>query len=354
MAAAVLHGPGDLQVEPLPVPTPGPGEVLVEVSHCGVCGTDLHMVIDGWGRPGSVGGHEWSGTVIATGPGVTTPAEGTAVVGGPPPGCGTCALCRAGRHGLCLDRSTPGDGHSDRGHPEGAFAHFTVISDRAAVPVPDGLDMRTAAVAEPLAVALHAVARSGVRAGQRALITGAGPIGLLTLAALHERGVTGVVVSEPNPVRQDLAHQLGAVVSDPSSFDVPSIAEPSRIVDEAVDVAIECSGKAAAMEIACTQLRRAGTLVLVGAGIEPPRFDPNRILLNELAITGAYEYENDGVAGALALLASGAIDVGPIVEPHDVSLDELGPAMADLAAGRIGGKVLAAPARSPYPLATQP
>ena len=93
MRAAVLYGRDDLRIEPRPVPEPGPGEILVEVSHCGVCGSDLHMVMDGWGRPGSIGGHEWSGRVAALGPETARLSVGDAVVGGPTPGCGSCPAC---------------------------------------------------------------------------------------------------------------------------------------------------------------------------------------------------------------------------------------------------------------------
>lgn len=338
MSAAVLHGPGDLRVESRPVPEPGPADVLVEVSHCGVCGTDLHMVVEGWGRPGSIGGHEWSGTIVATGSDVSGFDIGDAVVGGPPPGCGTCDLCRADRFSLCLHRAQPGGAGSD-----GAFADFVCVDQGAVVAVPEGLDLRTAALAEPLAVALHAVSRSGVEPGRRVLVTGAGPIGTLAVVALRARGITDILVSEPNPTRRALAARLGATVVDPSAFDIPSIADPSRIVDGAVDGALECSGKAVAMEAACTQLRRGGTMVLVGTGIDPPRFDPNRILLNELVITGAFEYDGSGIEDALSLLASGDADVTELVEPHDVDLDALLEVMTELAAGRVAGKVLVAP-----------
>lgn len=339
MRAAVLHGPGDLRVEERTVPEPGAGEVLVEVSHCGICGSDLHMVVEGWGRRGMVPGHEWSGTVLATGPDVDGVAVGDAVVGGPAPGCGRCAPCTAGRWSMCEDRPQPGSSPG----PDGAFADYVVADQRAVVPVPAGLDLRTAALAEPLAVALHGVTRSGVQAGQRVLVTGAGPIGTCTVVALRARGVTDIVVSEPNPARQAIARRLGAEVVEPDSFDVPTIVEPARIVEHPFDVALECSGRASVTELASTQLRKWGTLVIVGTGADMPRFDANRILLNELTITGAFEYDPNGMADALALLASGTVDVEALLEPGDVDLPALGTAMTDLAEGRIAGKVLVAP-----------
>ena len=339
MRAAVLHGPGDLRVEDRPVPRPEGREALVEVHRCGICGTDVHLVVEGWGRPGSVGGHEWSGHVRAVGPEAQLVAPGDAVVGGPAPGCGTCPPCRRHRIALCEQRDTPGTAERD-----GAFAEYVCVDERSLLAVPAGLDLRTAALAEPLAVAVHAVTVSGAAAGDRALVTGAGPIGALVVLALRARGVDDIVVSEPHAGRRDVAARLGATaVVTPDQLDVPSIAEPRRLVADRVDVAVECSGRAAAMAAACTQLGPGGRLVLVGSGIEPPRFDPNRILLNELEVVGAFEYDPDGMVAAVELLASGRVDVAPAVEPHDVGLEDLAQALDGLAAGRITGKVLVAP-----------
>jgi (R,R)-butanediol dehydrogenase/meso-butanediol dehydrogenase/diacetyl reductase len=337
MAAAVYRGPRRLEVEELPVPHPGPGDVLVEVSHCGVCGSDLHFVLDGWGRPGSVGGHEYAGRVVGLGDGVTGWEVGDAVVGGPRPTCGRCRACEAGRPSLCAGRDSPG-----AGGPDGAFAGYVEVPAGALVPVPDGLDLRTAALAEPLAVALHAIARSGVQPGGRALVCGAGPIGALAIAALRAQDVE-VVVTEPGESRRRLAARLGAEVRTPDELDVPPFGDPGRIVDGAVDVALECSGKAPAMESALTQLVRGGTLVLVGAGIDPPRFDQNRILVNELVVTGSFEYGADGVGEAVRLLASGTLPVDDLVEPTDVALPDLLGAMERLATGELAGKVLVTP-----------
>ena len=124
---------------------------------------------------------------------------------------------------------------------------------------------------------------------------------------------------------------------------MPSIAEPGRVVDGAVDVALECSGAAAAMVAALAQLKRAGTMVLVGAGIQQPRFDPNRILLNELVITGAFTYDHDGFERALGLLGSGALPTDRLLEPDDVPLDGVLDAMRQLADGHLAGKVLVKP-----------
>jgi threonine dehydrogenase-like Zn-dependent dehydrogenase len=255
-----------------------------------------------------------------------------------------CGPCVEGRPSLCLEGGTPGTAVE-----QGAFAGYVAVPPSRLLRLPAGLGLREAALAEPLAVALHALTQAGPvlsQPGVRALVTGAGPIGALVLAALVARGVGEVVVVEPAPARAALARRLGAsAVVAPDDLDVPSIAEPRRLVEGAVDVAFECSGKAVAMVAALAQLGRRGRLVLVGAGIEPPRFDPNRILLNELVVTGSFEYDAGGLEAALELLASGVLPLAELVEPDDVGLGDLLGAMESLASGTLAGKVLVDPWR---------
>jgi (R,R)-butanediol dehydrogenase/meso-butanediol dehydrogenase/diacetyl reductase len=193
-------------------------------------------------------------------------------------------------------------------------------------------------------VALHGINRSPIEPGRSAMVFGAGPIGALTIAALRAMGVDDVTCVEPSPARRALAEAVGATrVRTPDELVVPSIAEPGLVVPGAVDVVLECSGKAAAMEAGLAQLVRGGTLVLVGAGIDPPRFDPNRILLNELVVTGSFTYDRDGFPHALDLLASGRLPIDRLLEPEEVPLEGLLDAMRDLATGRRAGKVLVRP-----------
>lgn len=344
MSAVVLQGKGELTVEDVPVPSVGPDEVLAEVSHCGVCGSDLHMVIDGWGRRGSIEGHEWSGTVVAVGDAVTKWSVGDRIVGGPSPRCGECEPCRAGHPSLCTQRGTPGMG--DGG--QGAYAHYIKSPEHGLRRIPDGLSMREAALAEPLAVALHGITNSHIVPGERALVLGAGPIGALTIAALRALGIDDIKVSEPAPVRQALARRLGAsVVVGPDELESPGPYDPGRLVSDAVEVVLECSGHGDAMEAGLAQLKRRGRLVLVGAGMAAPRFDPNRILLNELVITGAFCYDADGFERSLELLASGKLPLDELIDPVDVPLEGALDAMRALASGRIAAKVLIAPGATP-------
>ncbi len=339
MESAIYRSPGDVGVEERAVPTPDPGDVLVEVAYCGICGSDIHIMIEGWGKPGTVGGHEYTGTVAAVGEGVTSWAVGDAVVCGPSPRCGECRRCREGKPSQCERRSAPVDTNTG-----GAFARYVVTDARSLLALPDGMSPRVAALAEPLAVALHGITRSGMEIGDTAMVFGAGPIGALTIAALEAMGMGPVVVVEPGERRRQLAAALGAAeVLHPSELETYPPWEPEKQSPHAVDVVLECSGKKAAMECGFHQLRRGGHLVLVGAGIEAPAFDPNRMILNELTVTGSFVYDAGGFERALELLGSGLMPVDVLIDPDDVTLQGLGEAMQKLAAGDIAGKVMVVP-----------
>jgi len=339
MPAAVYRGSGEVAVEDRPVPYPGPGEVLVEVGHCGICGSDLHLIAERLGTAGSVLGHEYSGVVAALGKGVTGWAVGDEVVGGPGPRCGQCRRCLEGQPSQCEVRGRV----MTEGH-DGAFARFILVDARALVRVPEGLGQREAALAEPLAVALHGITRSHIRPGDTVMVMGAGPIGALTVAALLARGLGPVTVVEPAPPRQALARVLGAEVLDPADLPTYPMWEPEEISPLAVDVVLECSGHKAAMEAGLHQLRRGGRMVLVGAGMQPPSFDPNRMLLNELTVTGSFVYDADGFDRALELLSTpGAIPTDVLIEADDIGLDAVGAPVRRLAAGETAGKVMVAP-----------
>src|SRR3954447_16676896 len=339
MPAALFMGLKDVAVEDRPTPVPGPGELLLEVSHCGVCGSDLHFLVEWGGRNNVIEGHEFSGTVAAIGPDVTGWSIGDRVVPGQGAKCGECEYCLAGRVSLCEGRGRVG---ADDKEWQGAFARYKVITADEALRVPDGLSLKHAALTEPLAVALHGITQAGgARPGPRWLVTGGGPIGFLSVAALKAFGVDDIVVSEPHASRRALCEKLGARVVEPAELETPQW--PHDVVDEPFDVALECSGNGRAQESALAQLKRAGTLVLVGAGAARPKFDPNRILLNELVITGAYVYDHDGFPRALELLASNKMPNDLLVEQEDFPLNRLLDAAIGLHEGDLAAKAMIIP-----------
>ena len=337
MRAAVYTGERTLAVEERELPDPGPDQVAIAVEYCGICGTDLHAVFDGWSRTGAVLGHEYSGRIVALGPGVESWSVGEAVTAEPGLVCGRCPFCVGGRPSLCTDYIAT----LLRGEWSGAFAERVVVNARQLHRIPPGLDARAAALTEPLAVALHAINRSGVRPGERALVTGAGPLGCLHVAALRAMGIAEVVVSEPSPARRAAALAAGAdQVLAPEELIVPP---PFADVERPVDVVLECSGKPAAFVAGLAQLRPGGTLVIVGTGLTPPELEHHRVLLKELVVTGALNYDANGFEDALRLLASGRLPLDALIAAEDVPLAEIMPAMERLAAGTAAAKLLVVP-----------
>jgi threonine dehydrogenase-like Zn-dependent dehydrogenase len=343
MSVAVYTARGEVSVEERPVPTPGPRQVLVEIGHCGICGSDIHMILEGWGKPGTVEGHEWSGVVAAVGAEVDRWVPGDHVVGGPSPRCGHCRRCLEGKPSQCENR---GRSMTEEPLHDGAFADYILVDAGGLIALPEGLPLRAGALAEPLAVALHGITRAEITEDDSIMVFGAGPIGALSIAALAARGLGPITVVEPGEARQQLARDLGAdEVVDPSELETFALWEPDHIAARAVHVVLECSGKKAAMEAGFQQLRRGGRLVMVGAGIEPPTFDGNRMLLNELTVTGSFVYDAGGFDAALALLGSEGFPVDLLIAPDDVALDGIIEAMTDLAHGRIAAKAMVVPGR---------
>jgi 2-desacetyl-2-hydroxyethyl bacteriochlorophyllide A dehydrogenase len=337
MLVAVYQGERTISVEERLVPDVGPDQVLLQVSHCGVCGSDLHMLYEDWGTPGSVAGHEYSGVVARAGRDVAGWRVGDRAVGGPRRGCGHCPQCADGLTNLCTDRPRSGvDPYF------GAFATYKVLDAACLYRVPDALDLRTAALTEPVAVALHGIRKARTGLGRRVLVAGAGPIGILTVAILRTMGVEDITVTEPAPKRQELAGRVGAAsVLDPDQLEEPSM--PMDLVAAPFQAAFECSGRKEAMESALANLDVAGTLVLSGTGMRRPRFDPNRIILNELTVTGAVEYTPDDYVDSLDLLASGRLPTALLIEPEDQPLGRLEWALGQLSRGELAGKVMVVP-----------
>jgi (R,R)-butanediol dehydrogenase/meso-butanediol dehydrogenase/diacetyl reductase len=337
MIAAVYTGDGAIEVQEIAVPDLKPDEVLVEVSHCGICGTDLHLVLEQYARPGSILGHEWAGTIAATGGAVDAWELGARVVVNPTPGCGKCRACRHGRPSVCLHREPPDLLDFSRG----AFCRYKVAPASRLLRIPESLATRAAALTEPTAIAVHTVNLSQATPDDRVLVTGGGPVGLLTTAVLRSRGVQDITVSEPAAPRRERARAIGAArVVEPSAL---ARAPMGRPVAGAYTLAFECSGNAQAAEAALDQLDYAGTLVFVGTGHDLPRVNHNRMIVLELSIIGAYNYDVGGFAPALELLASGLLPLDLLIEPDDIGLGDLLPTMYRLAAGELPGKVMVVP-----------
>ncbi|MET7568508.1 L-idonate 5-dehydrogenase [Streptomyces sp. NPDC005492] len=311
MRAVVAHGAGDLRLEERPVPVPGPGEIAVDIRYGGICGSDLHY----W-RHGAVGefrlreplvlGHEIVGTVREAGPGTQAPPPGTPVAVHPLASCGRCRQCLAGRRNTCLDTGYLGSAARNP-HVQGGFADVLVVPAERVLPLPKGLDLRLAAVAEPAAVAWHAVRQAGDVRGKRVLVTGAGPIGCLVVAALSAAGAAEITVTDVHEAPLTVAKQVGAT----STVRVGSGLDG---LDElAADIAIESSGNPAGLRTCIYGVDRGG--LVVGLGLLPPGDTPvaaNALITRELRLVGSFRFD-DELTEVLRALADGRLPVGPVV-----------------------------------------
>jgi len=258
--AAVWRGPGQLAVEDWPLPEMGADEVLVRVSCCGVCGSDLHIVDGGVPEfvPPRVLGHEPLGVIEAAGSAVTGFGPGDEVSWEPSLPCRACFYCHEGEDGLCEQRVPILGGFSER----------TVVPQRALYHVPPGLPDRAGVLAEPLSCALYAHDRGRIKAGDQVAVIGAGTIGLLLVMLARRAGASLVVVSDPNPRKRDLALEIGADVAvDPSREHAAE--RIRRLCDgRGAEVAFEAVGSTATCLDTLAAVRSGGTAVLVG--IAPP------------------------------------------------------------------------------------
>ncbi len=308
MRVSVLRAVGDVAVEERPVPQPGPDEVLIRIGSVGVCGSDVHYyehgrigryVVD---RP-LVLGHEAGGEVVAVGSGVRSRTLGQRVSVEPGVPCRSCPQCLVGRYNLCPDMrffATP--------PYDGAFCEYVVMPAAFVHPIPENISDDAAGLLEPLSVGVWACRRGQVTAGSRVLITGAGPIGLVSVQAARAYGATEVMVTDVNPQRLELAQQLGAVALDVARTPVGEAGfEP--------DVMLECSGNAVATRDAVRTVARAGHVVLIGMGGDELSLPLSLVQERELVLTGAFRYANTWPT-AIALVASGRVDLDVLVTGH--------------------------------------
>lgn len=303
--AAVLYRPGDLRVEPREAPVPKDREVLVEVRAVGVCGSDVHYYEHG--RIGNfvvraplVLGHESSGVVVERGPGATKREIGQRVAMEPGVPCLSCRECRTGHYNLCADVrffATP--------PIDGAFASYVAIHEDFAFPIPDEMSDEAGALIEPLSVGLWACRKAEIGPGDRVLVTGAGPIGLLAGLAARVAGAAETVITDVSPDRLETASRLG--------FDraiTPHTLSESGFEADAV---LECSGSPEAVRQGVLSARPAGSVVLVGMNPEPEFAVPvEAVQRRELRFTGTFRYANTYPA-AISLVASGRIDLDALV-----------------------------------------
>jgi len=308
--AAVLYAPHDVRIEERPVPKPGPREVLIEIKAVGVCGSDVHYYEHG--RIGSyvvrqplILGHEASGIIVDVGEGVNKGRVGERVAIEPGIPDGVCEQCRSGRYNLCPNVRFFGTPPID-----GAFTNYVTIPESFAYKLPDQMSDEEGALIEPLSVGLWACRKAMLRGADHVLITGAGPVGVLALKVALALGATQITMTDVSPQRLEMGRKLGATRT-------VNVAEtPLTNVGVEADVLIECSGNQKALMDGIRSLRPAGKAVAVGMSPGEEVSVPMSFLQNrEITLTGTFRYANT-YADAIALVATGRIDLKPIITGH--------------------------------------
>lgn len=298
MKAVIFDAVGQpLRNDTRPDPAPAPDEVVLRVAGCGICGSDLHITEDpepfGIG-PGFVLGHEIAGEVVAAGAGVRDLRPGDRVAVVPMRGCGHCPRCVAGDPARCPDMVLIGGGYAD---------HVTVAA-RQCQRLPDGVALADAALAEPLAVALHCIVRSGMKPGCRVAVIGAGPIGLLVAFWARRMGASHVAVADLHDHQRDRALALGATGFALSG---PGLSENlADLCGGAPDIVFECVGKRGLLQAATEAVRLQGKVIGVGLCIGGDDWDPFVALSKEIdLIFSVFFHQRNEFGMALDALAAG-------------------------------------------------
>ncbi len=314
MRAVVIHAAHDLRIDEIRVGAPGPGEVRVRIEVGGICGSDLHYY-----HHGGIGsairlkepmvlGHEVAGIVDAVGAGVTSVKTGDRVAVSPSRPCGSCRFCQAGQQIHCLDMRFYGSAMRFP-HVQGAFREV-LIAEEAQCHLAGRLSAAEAAMAEPLAVCLHAVRRAGPLLGKRVLVTGSGPIGALCAIAVRRAGAAEVVATDVSDTPGAVLKQLGVDRFVNVAREADVLASYAR--DKGTfDVLMEASGNDKALVAAFDVLRPQGIIVQVGLG-GTATLPINTIVAKELELRGTFRFHEEFALG-VELLAKGLIDVKPLI-----------------------------------------
>jgi 2-desacetyl-2-hydroxyethyl bacteriochlorophyllide A dehydrogenase len=322
MAAFVWRGGEEVAVEEVPRPRAPEGWALLDVAYAGICGTDLHICAGEHPRARAplVLGHELVGTLAEAAGGLDA---GRPVAVEPLLSCGTCPPCRAGRPHVCENLRLIGIDV-----PGGVAEQVAVPAERL-VALPDGLELRRAALVEPLAVCVHAVRRARVPLGEPVVVAGAGPIGLGVASCARLAGAGAVYVSEPAPARRAIAQELDFALLDP---DDPVGDLRARTGGERAAVAFDTAAHPAVAAALAALTATSGRIVVVGTYGRPTAIDLQDVVFRELEAVGCRVYTRRDLETAVALIADGRFDPEPLVTSV-VALPEAPEALRRLRAG---------------------
>jgi L-idonate 5-dehydrogenase len=313
MKAIVIHAAQDLRIEDQTVEAPGPGQVQIRLAVGGICGSDLHYFNHGgFGairlREPMVLGHEVSGHVMALGDGVTGLRVGQLVAVSPSRPCHACTYCREAMFNQCLNMRFYGSAMPFP-HIQGAFREM-LVADASQCAVADGLTPGEAAMAEPLAVCLHAAHRAGPMLGKSVLVTGCGPIGVLCILAARRAGADLIVATDLSDFTLGLARRAGADVTINMAGDAGMLDGYAKDKGR-FDVLFECSGAAPALLAAIPAMRPGGTILQLGLGGDMT-LPVQAMTAKELSLKGSFRFHDEFHTG-VSLMQKGLIDVTPFI-----------------------------------------
>ncbi|HLR95622.1 MAG TPA: L-threonine 3-dehydrogenase [Jiangellaceae bacterium] len=326
-----------LELAELPTPEPRAGEVLVQVLRTGICGTDLHIwAWDSWAQEHVptplVVGHEFVGTIVEVGAGVTAVEAGDVVSGEGHIVCGRCRNCRAGRRHLCPHTVSVGV------QRDGAFAEYVRVPAINVWRHPGDIDLDVAAIFDPFGNAVHTALQFPVHA-EDVLITGAGPIGVMAALVAEHAGARNVVVTDINPYRLELARSVGIEVAvDVSDIDVNDLRDELGMT-EGFDVGMEVSGSPAALQSMIESMSNGGRIALLGLAAEPIAVDWAAVVEQMLTIKGVYGREMFETWYQCSVLVESGVDIAPVVT-HRFGFGEYEQAFETVAGGRAGKVIL--------------
>jgi L-idonate 5-dehydrogenase len=313
MKALVIHAPKDLRIEDHDVTPPAIGEVQIKMATGGICGTDLHYYNHGgFGaiklREPMILGHEVAGHVAALGEGVDTLKVGQLVAVSPSRACNTCAFCLEGMQNQCLNMRFYGSA-MPMPHIQGAFRQVLNANANQCA-IADGITSGEAAMAEPLAVTLHATRRAGNMVGKSVLVTGCGPIGLLSIMCARRAGADLIVATDLSDFTLEMAKAAGADIAinmgqTPDGLD-QFIPEKGTF-----DILYECTGAAPALIAGIHAMRPGGTIMQLGLGGDMT-LPMMAITAKELSLTGSFRFHDEFHTG-VSLMQKGLIDVKPLI-----------------------------------------
>ena len=313
MKSIVIHAANDLRIEEHEVPEPAAGEVQIALAVGGICGSDLHYYRHGgFGairlREPMILGHEVSGHITKLGEGVIGLRVGQLVAISPSRPCYLCFFCASGVHNQCLHMRFYGSAMPFP-HSQGAFSEMLVADARQCIAA-DGLTPGEAAMAEPLAVVLHATRRAGEMLGKSVLVTGCGPIGILAILAARRAGADLIVATDLSDFTLGMAKLAGADVVI-NTGTAPEGLDPFTPNKGSFDVLYECSGAAPALIAAIKAMRPGGTIMQLGLGGDMT-LPMMAITAKELSLKGSFRFHSEFGVG-VSLMQKGLIDVRPLI-----------------------------------------